>query len=244
METVLDSTIPRPSGKAKVHRISMSDLLEYIRAGGSVSASGESGLIYTFTRAMLVDDEDDDEEYKQLLEKRFEDMLTNDVNSDVANWEDNKLFLASMTPLVQKKVASTDIRRGDIVEFTFLPEYGYRNVGKAIWDGAALERLDSSIDEYGSVPTSYVTLHPYPIGYFSDAIAHNFLHTFRRSDIGDEMEKNTPETPNSFERITFFTVGGRRYYVHLSNPLGKEHIVVDIDPQMNSEDNPGLVYRL
>lgn len=241
METILDSAAPWPSGKAKVHRVTMTDLLEYVRAGGSVSASGESGLIYTFTRAMLVDDEED-KEYKQMMEARFEDTLKSHVAQDVVNWEDNKLFLASMTSLLQKKAAPADIRRGDIVEFTFVPEYGYRNVGKAIWDGAALERLDSSIDEYGSVPTSYVTLHPYPIGYFSDAIAHNFLHTFRRSDIGEEMEKNTPEAPNSFERITFFTVGGRRYYIHLSSPLGKEHIIVDVDPNNNSEDNPGFVY--
>lgn len=240
MEPIHDSAAPWPSGKAKVHRITTSDFCDYIRAGGAVSVSGNSGLIYTFTRDMIVDE--DDSECKQLMEERFDDIVKNRISNDVVNWEDDKLFLASMTPLMQKKVAPAEIRRGDIVEFTFVPEYGYRNAGKAIWSGAALERLDDSIDEYGSVPKSYVTLHPYPIGYFSDAIAHNFIHVFRYSDIGEELEKNTPETPNSYERLTFFTVGGRRYYVHVNKHADSEHIIVDIDPHSNSEDNPGFVY--
>lgn len=233
MALIHNETAAWPSGKAKMHVISMSDLRDYILSGNTLSIQCESGLVYMLTSAMkdMFPTGDD------LREDAFSNFERAHLESPL---ERNESFLSSMTQLLQKKVAPADIRRGDIVGFEFVLEYGYRNAGKAIWNGAALEPLDYEYDDYGAVPTSYLTLRPYPVGYFTDLVDHNFLHTFLYSDIAEEMKKNTFRSNGGV--VTFFTAGNRRYYVAVDDLLDYDRIVIDIDPNNNSEDDPGFTY--
>lgn len=222
--------------KAKVHTVNIFQLCDYIHAGNTVYIDSESGR-YVMSRMFM---------YEYCKSCNLE--ICNGVFTDFARsvsdvrFDTNISFISAITNIIRETGA--DVQRGDIIDMTFCPEYGYRNNGKVIYNGSILEPLSYLYDEYGAVPTSYITLHPFPIGYFCDAVVHNCIHTFIYDDIKEELLKN--KTVGEYEEVTYFTVNDERYYITTKN-LGEVMgllIVIDVIPDEHDKTHPGYILLL
>ena len=69
-----------------------------------------------------------------------------------------------------------DLRRGDIVLVKSLKGFG--NHGRFIFNGQLIEELDREVDEYGSVPSTYLVIGEFPITYWHGITHHNGIVWF------------------------------------------------------------------
>ena len=89
------------------------------------------------------------------------------------------------------------IKRGDLVHFNKdgKEDYNfYRNTDLFIWNGANLQYLDSSIDDYGSVPKDFKVGEDFKPTHWIRAVSHNTIihldeelyktiaHEFKKTD--------------------------------------------------------------
>ena len=78
---------------------------------------------------------------------------------------------------------SLGISRGDVVHFG---DDDYRNNNKMIYDGVKLQNLWTEVDDYGSVPPTFVCgddPDDFNIGDFEDLIDHNFVNWLSKKKI-------------------------------------------------------------
>ena len=71
-----------------------------------------------------------------------------------------------------------DIKRGDLVHFNDngKEDYNfYRNTDLFIWNGANLQYLDSSIDDYRSVPKDFKVGRDFKPTHWINAVSHNTI---------------------------------------------------------------------
>lgn len=64
-----------------------------------------------------------------------------------------------------------DLRRGDFV--CYQHQLGYRNNGKAIYNGVKILNLSFEPDDYGSIPEEFQAVIEFPPLYWSEVIDHN-----------------------------------------------------------------------
>ncbi len=64
-----------------------------------------------------------------------------------------------------------DLKRGDFVCYDFY--LGYRNEGKAIYDGTKIVDLSFDPDDYGSIPEEFQVIVEFPPMYWSEVIDNN-----------------------------------------------------------------------
>lgn len=115
------------------------------------------------------------------------------------------------------RTAIPDIKRGDIID---LEQDGYRNSGKLIWNGEAVESLDYDIDDYGAVPPDYQIVdaatgfnNPY---YWSDAVDHNYISWPSiplRQQLLANLSKEPSEIHGEWLFTSFMIVNGLRFEV-------------------------------
>ena len=90
------------------------------------------------------------------------------------------------------KYLPSDIRRGDIV---WLSNYGeYRNDGKFIYNGYTIEHLDSDVDDYGSVPSTYTIGDEFKSTHWVNVIDHNSYIWIDMDKYRDEILNNVIST--------------------------------------------------
>jgi hypothetical protein len=117
----------------------------------------------------------------------------------------NRIDMNSLSSLTDKSI----LKRGDVIGLLNYPGYGYRNDGKAMWDGNRLVDLDYDEDEYGNVPSKFIVgkefdtafywQHPIEQKTFMDsnlAITHNYY-------IYASFDKNL--VSNIIKKGNFFT---------------------------------------
>jgi len=70
-----------------------------------------------------------------------------------------------------------NIKRGDIIRFTKdgIKEHVYRNDGVWMWDGQKLCKLDTDIDDYGSVPSIFKVGKEFKPDHWIGKISHNTI---------------------------------------------------------------------
>lgn len=76
---------------------------------------------------------------------------------------------------IAKKYVTSDWMRGDVIGIKNIKNYGYRNVGKYMWDGRKLVELDEEYDEYGHVPIEFLVGKEFHAMYWRNTIVHNEL---------------------------------------------------------------------
>lgn len=86
--------------------------------------------------------------YEISLPKEMADELTELKDCDTDEFQK---FLNRIDMSKYKNV----LKRGDVIGLLNYPGYGYRNDGKAMWDGNRLVDLDYE-DEYGNVPSKFI----------------------------------------------------------------------------------------
>jgi len=74
-----------------------------------------------------------------------------------------------------KKYATKDWVRGDVIGITNYKDYGYRNMGKYMWNGKKLVELDTKYDDYGHVPNEFLVGKEFNAMYWFYTITHNEL---------------------------------------------------------------------
>lgn len=74
-----------------------------------------------------------------------------------------------------KKYVTSDWMRGDVIGIKNVEDYGYRNVGKYMWDGKKLVELSEEFDEYGHVPYEFLVGKEFHAMYWRNTIVHNEL---------------------------------------------------------------------
>lgn len=113
------------------------------------------------------------------------------------------------------KEHNADLQYGDIIVFDNVA--GYRNDGKAIFDGTKLVDLYSDIDEYGSLhPQFRVIEDGTPISYWRDAIDHNYYVWFNHRSVKDQLVNNIKYDTIINTRKGFFTTfeyNGKQYRI-------------------------------
>lgn len=72
-----------------------------------------------------------------------------------------------------KKYATNDWMRGDVIGIKNTKGYGYRNVGKCMWDGKKVVELALDFDEYGHVPSEFLVGKEFHAMYWANVIEHN-----------------------------------------------------------------------
>lgn len=76
--------------------------------------------------------------------------------------------------LLEKYYKKDEWKRGDIIGIINYESFGYRNNGKYIWDGEKLTDLEYSIDDYGSVPNTFLVGKEFNSAlYWTETVDHN-----------------------------------------------------------------------
>lgn len=76
--------------------------------------------------------------------------------------------------------------RGDLVYFDSIPKY--RNRGVFIFDGTKLCKLDTIIDDYGTLPSQFTPIEEgLPVTYWADSIDHNYIIWIKLETIRDNI---------------------------------------------------------
>ena len=249
---------PWSDGRAKVYQLSIVDVAKYLldkdqplhiinndehlndAYGGEYELIAPQIDLKRFLNQKLAKEKDYDKDFRHRYVS----------HPSLQYIEHNKAFVKSLTELVLSKFKS--IKRGDIIDLLFAYNYGHSNGGKIIFNGLYLEPLDTEWDEDGSVPTSFVTFHPFPIGYFLHAVTHNCLHTFVFDEIKDELRENLQQGPDS-RNITYFTYNNIKYYIAdddfdwtwiNSDDETGEYIVIDLhqESEIDLENIESFVY--
>jgi hypothetical protein len=102
-----------------------------------------------------------------LFDVNLEQIFFGNYSRVVERWPDQ------LTDFELERVLSycTDIRRGDVVRD--VAQGKYRNMGKSVFDGNGLQRLDYSWDSYGAVPQEFTVDEFGDARYWSNTIEHN-----------------------------------------------------------------------
>jgi hypothetical protein len=117
--------------------------------------------------------------------------ILNNISGPMYKWDDTlKLYKYSNTLFPNKNYKKTFdpksfMSRGDVVHFG---KDDYRNNNKMIFDGEKLEHLHTEIDDYGSVPPTYVVGDgpgEFNIGDFEDVIDHNYINWLSKEKLKD-----------------------------------------------------------
>lgn len=109
--------------------------------------------------------------YDAICDNKFKyDSETNLYKYDNTAKFPNKNYKKTFDP------TSLGLSRGDVVHFG---NDNYRNNNKMIFDGVKLQHLCTKVDDYGSVPPSFVCgdgPEDYDIGDFEDVVDHNTIN--------------------------------------------------------------------
>jgi hypothetical protein len=120
-------------------------------------------------------------DFHQIDDEYFYDALNN-ITGPMYKWDDTlKIYKYSNTLFPNKNYKKTFdpksfMSRGDVVHFG---KNEYRNSKKMIFDGEKLENLHTEVDDYGSVPPTYVVgdgPDEFNIGDFENYICHNYIN--------------------------------------------------------------------
>jgi hypothetical protein len=112
----------------------------------------------------------------------YEAILNTEVGPKYTWDENDKIYKYSNSKFPNKNYTKTfdpktlNLSRGDVVHFG---NDSYRNNNKLIFDGEKLEELWTDVDDYGSVPPTYVCgdgPDDFDIGDFEDIIEHNTIN--------------------------------------------------------------------
>ena len=126
---------------------------------------------------------ENDEEY-------IYDAIVNTQAGPKYTWDENdKIYKYSNTKFPDKNYKKTfdpktlGLSRGDVVHFG---KDDYRNNNKLIFDGEKLEHLWTDVDDYGSVPPTFVCgdePDEFDIGNFEDIIDHNNINWLSKKNL-------------------------------------------------------------
>jgi len=128
--------------------------------------------------------------YHQIDDEYIYNALDN-ITGPMYKWDDTlKLYKYSNTLFPNKNYKKifdpkSFMIRGDIAHFG---KDDYRNNNKMIFDGEKLEHLYTEIDDYGSVPPTYVvgdSPNEFNIGDFEDVIDHNYINWLSKEKLKD-----------------------------------------------------------
>jgi len=128
--------------------------------------------------------------YHQIDDEYIYNALDN-ITGPMYKWDDTlKLYKYSNTLFPNKNYKKifdpkSFMIRGDIAHFG---KDDYRNNNKMIFDGEKLEHLYTEIDDYGSVPPTYVvgdSPNEFNIGDFEDWIDHNYINWLSKEKLKD-----------------------------------------------------------
>lgn len=79
-----------------------------------------------------------------------------------------------------------DAHRGDIIRFESIPQY--RNKCVLAYNGIGLLKLDTSVDDYGSIPKEFNPIEEgLPLTYWEDAIDHNTIIWIKTNTIHNNL---------------------------------------------------------
>jgi hypothetical protein len=125
------------------------------------------------------------------------DMMIEEVLEKYPHWFELVLY----DTIIRNLFINTP-RAGDVFHFAEWSEY--RNDGRLIFNGNQLVELDSEFDDYGSVPTSMLTLQKpggYPMFYFEGSIFHDSLHHFdlNQDNLRDQLLNNRQGDVTKFQ---------------------------------------------
>lgn len=109
--------------------------------------------------------------YTAELEKAFPDRDFKE--SQWNDQENNDLFDEGLKVLKER---AADLRRGDFILYE--PYIGYRDDGKAIFNGTKIINLANEPDDYGTIPEEFQAVIEFPPMYWDEYIDHNFLVPF------------------------------------------------------------------
>jgi len=133
-------------------------------------------------------------------------------------WDENdKVYKYSNTKFPNKNYKKTfdpktlNLSRGDVVHFG---SDSYRNNNKLIFNGEKLEDLWTDVDDYGSVPPTYVcgdNPGEFDIGNFEDIIDHNTINWLSKDKLKQiEIFKNKDD-----EIMGKVTIKGKLWYINI-----------------------------
>jgi len=143
------------------------------------------------------------------------------VNTEVGpkyTWDENdKIYKYSNTKFPNKNYTKTfdpktlGLTRGDVVHFG---NDDYRNNNKLIFDGEKLQHLWTAVDDYGSVPPTFVcgdNQGEFDIGDFEDIIDHNTINWLSKDKLKEiEIFKNKDD-----EIMGKVTIAGKLWYISI-----------------------------
>ena len=140
----------------------------------------------------------------------------------------------SASPEIMTFLRANNIRRGDIVHLEVNGDY--RNDGKYMFDGERVIALDSSLDEYGSVPSQFKAIDVFPLRHWVGVIEHNGIVHFDASPYVDEIMRNLEETQvdetGEFYKSSFTHANGETYTIYWTYqdnlPISKEKVKSDL----------------
>lgn len=123
------------------------------------------------------------------------------------------------------------LKRGDVV---YLSEFdSYRNDGKFLYAGNQFILLDTSFDEYGAIPTSFVSIEEFPLFYWNDVIIHNCIFHIRNTHLEYKEKKRVKEL-NEVNYFYSFSYGDKTYTIRSYSRLDLENdaiITLDDDAE-------------
>ena len=134
--------------------------------------------------------------------------------------DDSVPLSSKQVDLILNYLYDEDLQYGDVIRI--LANTEYRNAGKYMWDGMEFICLDSSIDDYGCVPSNFVVITSnYPPNYWSEAIEHNNIVWLAVDKLKDQLLSNYKLTTNVDDYdstlkdgfITSFIHGSSTYYI-------------------------------
>jgi hypothetical protein len=154
---------------------------------------------------------ENDEEY-------IYDAIVNTQAGPKYTWDENdKVYKYSNTKFPNKNYTKTfdpktlGLSRGDVVHFG---NDDYRNNNKLIFDGEKLEHLWTDVDDYGSVPPTFVCGDEpgeFDIGNFEDIIDHNNINWLSK----DKLKEIEIFINNENEIMGKVTIRAKLWYISI-----------------------------
>lgn len=90
--------------------------------------------------------------------------------------QDNNIYLLKE---INNCCKNLKLNKGDIIEvdkINNITTSKYRNDFLYIYDGENIIELDTEFDEYGYIPSIFLTFTDFPPGYWVNCISHNWIH--------------------------------------------------------------------